>query len=269
MDGVRGDIMQELDWGIGEMMKELKEAGVADNTLVIFTSDNGPTKNEYALPYRGTKYVTLEGGHRVPFILHWPAKLKEPRVIDTGIHAMDLFPTLSEIIGATLPADRTYDGESLVPLLQGDSLTRSRDAPFYYYNCENLQAIRQGNWKIHFPRQAKQVPFWEKNKAFFRLEKPVLYHLATDPGESKDAADQHPELILKFEGMAKDVRLALGEYRQRGSEQRPTGTAIEGAPIVPSPKDWVQIDSEWARRIAEVHKARRPETKKSAKPKEP
>ena len=88
-DGVRGDVMQELDWSVGKMMAALKESGIADNTIVIFTSDNGPTANQYARPYRGTKYVTFEGGHRVPFIFHWPARIKEASVSDVSINAMD------------------------------------------------------------------------------------------------------------------------------------------------------------------------------------
>ena len=99
-DGVRGDVIQELDWGFGEMMKALHDTGIADNTIVIFSSDNGPVKPEYAAPFRGTKYVTLEGGHRVPLIFHWPALIKQGVESETPVIAMDLFPTLSEIIGA-------------------------------------------------------------------------------------------------------------------------------------------------------------------------
>ena len=170
-DGVRGDVMQELDWGVGEMMEALEKAGIADNTIVIFTSDNGPTSNRHALPYRGTKYVTFEGGHRVPFIFHWPAKIKQASVSDADINAMDLFPTLCEITESALPDDRVYDGESFLPLLAGSSMKRSDDAVFYYYNCENLQAIRQGKWKLHLPRSEKQVPFWDKNKTFMNILK--------------------------------------------------------------------------------------------------
>ena len=103
--------MQEMDWGVGEMMKALEETGIAENTIVIFTSDNGPTENKYAKPYRGTKYVTFFG-HRVPFIFHWPAKIKEGMESEVQIHAMDLFPTLSEIIEAKLPQDRVFDGKA-------------------------------------------------------------------------------------------------------------------------------------------------------------
>ena len=124
--------------------------------------------------------MTFEGGHRVPFILHWPARIKQGRVLDVPGTAMDLFPTLSEIIQAPIPRDRIYDGVSLMPLLDGRPLARSLEAPFFYYSCENLQAIRLGNWKLHLPRTMEQLPFWDKNKAFVGIETPVLYNLGSD-----------------------------------------------------------------------------------------
>jgi len=269
-DGVRGDIMQELDWGIGEMMTALEESGVADNTLVVFTSDNGPTKSEYARPYRGTKYVTLEGGHRVPFILHWPAKIKEARVIDVPVNAMDLFPTLSEIIGAQMPDDRVFDGQSLMPIVEGEILTRSPDEPFFYYNCENLQAIRIGDWKVHLPRTAEQLPFWEKNKAFVGMAAPILYNLQTDAGESIDQAANHPEIVSQMLATAEEAREELGEYQQHGSGQRATGTAIPNAPIIATEKDWGAVDPAVAAQIAEEGSRRHPgrqEQKRSKKKK--
>ena len=237
-DCVRGDIMQELDWGIGEMMKALKETGIADNTIVIFTSDNGPTKNEYAQPYRGTKYVTFEGGHRVPFIFHWPRMIKEGSVSNVDINALDLFPTLSEIIGAPLPKDRIYDGESLLPLLEGQSLKREPNAPFYYYNCENLQAVRSGDWKLHLPREQKQVPFWDKNKIFFKTAEPVLYNLREDEAETTDIASSHPEIVQRIMKEAASARQALGEFMQRGKAQRLTGSLFPDISVISHEKDW-------------------------------
>ncbi len=159
-DGVRGDVIQELDWGVGQILKTLEDNGILDNTLIIFTSDNGPVKNQYALPYRGTKYVSLEGGHRVPFIAYWKGHINQPAVLDIPVNATDVFPTFSELIKAPMPTDRVYDGISLTPLLSGGSIDRAKDQPFYYYNCENLQAIRIGDWKLHLPRSKKQIPFW-------------------------------------------------------------------------------------------------------------
>ncbi len=237
-DGVRGDVIQELDWSIGQMMKALEDAGVADNTIVVFTSDNGPTKNQYAKPFRGTKYVTLEGGHRVPFIFHWPARIKEGSVSAAKIHAMDLFPTFSEVAGATLPKGRVYDGESLLPMLEGRGLQRSPDKPFYYYNCENLQAVRIGDWKIHLPRQQNQLPFWDKGKNFTRLKEPILYNLRDDQGESRDVAQANPEVVQRALRLAGAMRKELGEFMERGKAQRPTGSISPKAPVISHEKDW-------------------------------
>jgi len=261
-DGVRGDMMQELDWGVGEMMKALKEAAIADHTLVIFTSDNGPTKNEYARPYRGAKYVTFEGGHRVTFILHWPARIRKGSVSSANINAMDLFPTLSEIIGAPLPKDRVYDGESLLPWLKGQPLKRQADAPFYYYNCENLQAVRSGDWKLHLPRDRKQVPFWDRNKAFFGIGSPVLYNLRDDRAETSDVASTNPEVVQRLLAEAAFARKDLGEFMQRGRAQRPTGSLFPDVPVISHEKDWGALDPVLAGTLETERTVRHPKWKK-------
>ncbi len=261
-DGVRGDMMQELDWGIGEMLKDLKAAGIAENTIVIFTSDNGPTKNAYAQPYRGTKYVTFEGGHRVPFIFHWPSLIKEGSVSSVDINAMDLFPTLSEIIGAPLPKNRVYDGESLLPLFAGKPLMRNANAPFYYYNCENLQAVRSGDWKLHLPREQKQIPFWDKNKTFFKTGKHTLYNLRQDHAETTDVASANPKVVQRILKEAASARRDLGEFMQRGRAQRPTGSLFPDVPVISHQKDWGEVPPATAKAIETERIARHPEWKK-------
>ncbi|MDB4282270.1 sulfatase [Akkermansiaceae bacterium] len=265
--GVRGDIMQEMDWGIGEMMKALKEAGIADNTIVIFTSDNGPTSNKHAQPYRGTKYVSFEGGHRVPFIFHWPALIKEAGVASTNVNAMDLFPTLAEIIDAPLPSDRSYDGVSLLPILKGENINRPDEEPFYYYNCENLQAVRMGQWKLHLPRSKEQVPFWDKNKAFFSIQSPVLYNLKTDHAESTDVAEANPEVVQQLLSFAQSTRQSLGEFMQRGSAQRPTGSLFPEVPVISHEKDWGTLDPATAKAIAKERSQRHPDLKQARRKK--
>ncbi len=255
-DGVRGDVIQELDWSVGEMLAALNQEGIADNTIVIFTSDNGPTNNRYAKPYRGTKYVTLEGGHRVPFIFYWPTRIKTPFVSKVSIHAMDVFPTLSKAIGAELPSGRFYDGESLLPLLYGRSLKRAATQPFYYYNCENLQAIRSGPWKLHLPRSKEQLSFWDRNKAFIKLQNPVLYNLVTDQTESTDVASANPMVVQKMRKLAAQARQDLGEFMHRGKSQRPTGSLFPDAPVISHEKDWGTVDSTTMEAIAEVRKKR-------------
>ncbi|HCR31568.1 MAG TPA: arylsulfatase [Opitutae bacterium] len=262
-DGVRGDIMQELDWSVGEMMGALEETGITENTIVIFTSDNGPTKNEYAQPYRGSKYVTFEGGHRVPFILSWPEKIKTGSVSSAKIHAMDLFPTLSDIIETELPSNRQFDGESLLPLINGGSLNRSADAPFYYYNCENLQAVRMGEWKLHLPREEKQIPFWDRNKQVSQFGQPLLYNLQTDPGESQNVADSNPEVVSEILGLAQKTRRELGEFMRPGSLQRSTGSIYPTAPIISHPKDWGSVSGEIIEKLEDERKRRHPDYRAS------
>ena len=257
-DGVRGDVMQELDWSVGEMMAALKEAGIAENTIVIFTSDNGPTANQYAKPYRGTKYVTFEGGHRVPFIFHWPARIKEASVSHVSTNAMDVFPTLSAAIGVPLPKERAYDGENLLPLFEGKPLKRPATQPFYYYNCENLQAIRRSPWKLHLPRNKEQLPFWDKNKAFANLQNPVLYNLRIDEAETTDVAADNPDVVQGMMELAESVRENLGEFMQRGRFQRPTGSLFPDIPVISHEKDWGTIDSAIANVIAAERLKRHP-----------
>ncbi|MEO0452521.1 MAG: sulfatase [Verrucomicrobiota bacterium] len=243
-DGVRGDVIQEMDWGIGEMLKALEANGILENTLIIFSSDNGPLKNEYARPFSGTKYVSLEGGHRVPFILYWKGAIHQPAVLDVPVHAMDLFPTLSELIGEALPDDRVYDGVSLTPLFTGQPIARSNQEPFFYYNGENLQAVRVGDWKLHLPRTKQQSPWWAQRRQQ-PIMTPRLFNLQQDPKEKRDVAADHPERMAEMIQLAEETRLKLGEYGMRGSEQRPTGTLFPEVPIVSNQaQDWNPLTDE-------------------------
>ncbi|MDP0492408.1 MAG: sulfatase [Verrucomicrobiota bacterium JB023] len=242
--GVRGDVIQEIDWGIGRILEALEENGILEDTLVIFSSDNGPVANKFAQPYSGTKYVSLEGGHRVPFILYWKGGITQPAELDVSVNAMDLFPTLSELIGAELPSDRTYDGVSLTPLFTGGSIERPADEPFYYYNCENLQAVRVGDWKLHVPRTKEQIPFWAQSKQK-PIKAPRLFNLAQEPAEETDLANDHPERVAEMMSLVERTREKLGEFRQRGSEQRPTGTLFPEVPILTNQKqDWDKLSDE-------------------------
>ena len=237
-DGIRGDVIQELDWSIGEILNALELNGILENTLVIFTSDNGATSPKYSKPYRGTKYLSLEGGHRVPFVLYWKGVIQQPAVVDVPVNAMDLFPTLSELIGAPLPSDRIYDGVSLTPLFSGGEISRLVETPFYYYNCENLQAVRVGDWKLHVPRTKEQIPWWARNKQK-PIDTPQLFNLATEASETTDLAAQHPERVSHMMRLAEDTRFKLGEFGERGSEQRPTGTLFPEVPILSNQaQDW-------------------------------
>lgn len=237
-DGIRGDIIQELDWSVGQIIKTLEQHGMAENTLIIFTSDNGPVANRYAQPLRGRKFTSMEGGHRVPFILHWEEKIRDPKIINEWVTAMDVFPTLSQVIGEPLPSDRTYDGVSLVPLFDNKQLQRKDDVPFAYYNAGNLQAIRYKHWKLHLPRTAQQTPWWDKGPV---IDEPRLYDLAVDSGEEVDLAESYPGVVDNMTKMANQFRQKLGAYKQRGSQQRPTGSLFPEVPVITNPTDWNKL----------------------------
>ncbi|MEK6234452.1 MAG: hypothetical protein N2C14_07050, partial [Planctomycetales bacterium] len=179
----------------------------------------------------------------VPFIFHWPARIKNGIASDEDVNAMDLFPTLSAVINQPLPTDRVHDGVSLLPMFDGKPLARDKDAPFYYYNCENLQAIRVGDWKLHLPRTREQLPFWDKNKAFTEITDPVLYNLRQDIAESQDVAPRQPETTRRMLDLARKAREELGEYMQRGTGQRATGSVIPNAPVISHEKDWGSVDA--------------------------
>ncbi|MEN8662714.1 MAG: sulfatase [Lentimonas sp.] len=252
--GPRGDAIQEIDWGIGEIVKALEENGILENTLIIFTSDNGPTNARHAAPYRGTKYVTLEGGLRVPFILYWKGKIEKPAVVDVPVNAMDLFPTLSDIINQPMPTDRIYDGVSLMPLFAEGTISRAEDEPFFYYNCENLEAVRVEKWKLYVPTTRQEMAWWDKRKN--AVSKPELYDLSADKAESINLAAAHPERVSDMLKLAEATELKLGAYQSRGSEQRATGSLFPEVPIVSNFKtDWPKItDAEKGRAKTEFKK---------------
>ena len=194
--GIYGDVLAELDWNVGEVLKALKAHGLAENTLVFFTSDNGPwtlmgteTGGSAGLLKDG-KGSTWEGGMRVPGIAWWPGKIK-PGTTDNVATMLDLYPTMAKLAGAELPASRPLDGTDLSPLLlQGQSVDRGL---FCYYRGERLFAARLGDWKIHFITQGS----YGDPKAVTH-EQPLLFNLARDPAEAHEVSAQYPEVVRRL-----------------------------------------------------------------------
>lgn len=223
--GAYGDFIQELDHSTGRIMQALREAQLDDNTLVVFTSDNGPTFMGSTGGLNGGKYCTMEGGHRVPGIFYWPGHIPAGQTSNTLISSMDLLPLFCGLAGVDLPKDRKIDGKNIMDILKGKS-TKSPHEYTYYYNGLNLQAVRKGNWKLHLPRTIEDQPFWSKvtnprvNKGFLTLDKNVLFNLETDIGEKIDVADQHPEIVKMLLKQADIIRAELGDVHVIGSDQR-------------------------------------------------
>ena len=227
--GAYGDIIEELDASMGKILDTLSELNIAENTFVIFTSDNGPLPRyaesfDSSGPFRGSKYNTFEGGHRVPAIFHWPKRLPADQVLATPISSVDLLPTIASVAGIQPPNDRVLDGKNIWSVLNGESSAPPREIDLYY-NDNNLQAIRDGDWKLHLPRTKEDIPWWQKagKETFLELVDPFLVNLSTDIGEQNSVSSSNREVVAALLQEADNTRQSLGSAHSRGADQRPIG----------------------------------------------
>jgi arylsulfatase A-like enzyme len=202
--GLFGDVIEEIDWSAGEIIRALKEAGIERNTLVLFTSDNGPwaiMKLDGGSPgiLTGEKGATFEGGMREPTIFWWPGRIPPGTVMDMGT-TMDIFPTFCKLAGVEVPADRVYDGNDISAALFGTGHT-GRDVVFYYRGSR-IFAVRKGPYKAHFITKSAYGRDDE-----MQHDPPLLYHLEHDPSELYNITDQHP-------GVIEDIRTEIENHRQ-------------------------------------------------------
>ena len=232
--GLFGDVMQEVDWSVGEVVKALKKNGLTENTLVIFTSDNGPwlSFGNHAGSSGGLregKGTAWDGGLKVPCIMNWPGKIAPGTICNNLATTMDILPTVADICKTSLPSQK-IDGVNILDLLKGKPNANPRDEFVYYYDINNLKAIRKGNWKLVFPAISQT---YAKPAAIGRDGFPgkygsdsvklSLYNLAVDPGEDRDMKDQHPEIVSQLSTIADQYRKELGDglTNQIGSAVRP------------------------------------------------
>ena len=230
--GPYGDIIEELDASTGQILAALERAGVAESTLVVFTSDNGPWLNYgdhagSALPLKEGKGTMWEGGCRVPCLMRMPGVIP-PGTTSAGIAAtVDLLPTISELCGARAP-ERAIDGLSLLAHLRApDSPSPRGDYLFYY--LRDLQAVREGKWKLHLPHSYRSYERLEPGRnghpgptGTGRVSR-ALYDLEQDPGERRDVADEHPDVVERLLARAEAARVELGDGQRRGAGQREPG----------------------------------------------
>jgi arylsulfatase len=196
--GAYADVVQELDWGVGQVFSALEKNGLDSNTLVLFSSDNGPWYQGSQGRLRGRKGETYEGGMREPFLARFPG------VIPSGIGCsgmatmMDLFPTLARRCGATLPG-RDLDGVDIWPLLTGEQSEVDRDV-FLYFDSVYLQCARMGRWKLHLSRYNTKAwsPLPSGGRVNLPLPRPELYDVVSDPQESYDCAEAHPDVVQQI-----------------------------------------------------------------------
>jgi arylsulfatase A len=191
--GLFGDAVQEIDWGVGQVLATLDELGLADKTLVIFTSDNGPWMEGNPGYARGRKLEWFEGGFRVPFIARWSGVI--PSGTSSGGMAVnfDLFTTCLQLAGVPLPQDRMIDGRDILPLLKGGA--SSPHDSFYYFDIRTPVAVRRGAWKYIRRNLTDIGPYWPMKQG------PFLFNLATDPNESYSMIDSQPGQAQELSGM--------------------------------------------------------------------
>lgn len=178
--------VSELDWSVGQILDALEENGIDKNTLIIFTSDNGPAIGS-ATPLKGRKNSTFEGGMRVPAVIRWPGEIPPGTEIDELVTAMDLLPTFAKLAGAEIPNDRVIDGKDISSVLAGDS--KSPREFFFYYKSDTLAAVRSGKWKLHLNQSGPQKQ---------AIKNATLYDLDEDISETSDVAEHNPMVVKRL-----------------------------------------------------------------------
>jgi arylsulfatase A-like enzyme len=204
--GLYGDVIEEIDWSVGQVLDTLRDLDLDDRTLVAFSSDNGPWLifNEHggsAGLLREGKGSTWEGGMREPTLFWWPGTIPPGVVRDIG-STLDLLPTCAKLTGAKLPEDLVLDGMDISPALLGTGPS-PRQAMFFYRGTR-LYAVRKGPYKAHFITQ----PAYTRGKPE-EHDPPVLYHLGHDPSEKYDVAESHPDVIAEIRKLAEGHRAAM------------------------------------------------------------
>jgi len=245
--GLYGDVIQELDDSAGQVLDTLTELGLDENTLMIFTSDNGPWIEEHlagenpiddyygsAAPLRGSKMMTWEGGLRTPCIVRWPGKVPAGKVCREMVTSMDLLPTFAKLAGAKLPEDRVIDGKDVWPVLSGQPEAVNPRKTFFYYCYNHLQAVRHENWKLVLPRPAE--PKWcsWSGRMVDAVERVELYDLKRDVGEQNDVAAEHPEVVAELMKLIEAAREDLGDYDRAGQGAR----FFDDGPRRPDARRW-------------------------------
>lgn len=223
--GIYSDWVEEVDWSVGRVLDTLRENGLADRTLVIFTSDNGGTQRAVNTPLRGHKGSTLEGGMRVPTVAWWPRKIPAATECDAITGMFDILPTFAALAGAPLPAGRKLDGADIWPHLAGTPDAKPAHDTFLYYNGLQLNAVRHGDWKLQIATGNQAQPAADKFQ-------PQLHNLRTDIGETKDAAAAHPEVVGKLRAIIDANEADLGTSGV-GPGCRELGRVAQPRPLIP------------------------------------
>jgi arylsulfatase len=238
--GMYGDVMMEIDWSVGEIVKALKDNGIEENTIIIFTTDNGPWLNygNHAGSSGGLregKTTSWEGGQRVPFIIRWPGTTPEGLVCNKLSSTIDLLPTIAEIVDGELPA-HTIDGLSVLDLWKGDFKKSPRKELYFYFGTNNLNAVRKGNWKLVYPHTWQSYHTEPGNdgrggpRIPMKVDSLELYNMMRDPGEEYNVVNMYPEIVEELLQVGEKARAELGDLnvgKESGTGTREIGKLKE------------------------------------------
>jgi arylsulfatase A-like enzyme len=238
--GLFGDVVMELDWSVGQILDTLRKNKLDKDTMVVFTADNGPWLSYgdhagTAGPLREGKGTMFDGGCREPTVMWWPGTIPAGTVCNTPAMTIDILPTIAHLAGAPLP-DHAIDGKNILPLVTGEPGAQSPHEAYYFYWGAQLQAVRMGKWKLHFPHDYRTLagrpggtggmPVAYEN-AQIGLS---LFDLESDVGETINVADEHPDVVAKLKELADKMRADLGDSatRQKGAGVREPGRVEKG-----------------------------------------
>ncbi len=232
--GLYGDVIEELDWSVGQINQTLERLSLAENTLVIFTSDNGPwiTQNERggtAGLLRGAKGDTWEGGMREPFIAKWPGRIPAGRISTQVASVLDFFPTLVTLAGGEIPIDRPIDGVNIMPALEGKEMP---ERTIFYYSSDHLDAVRKGKWKIHFRYYDHSKGGYVVARNWVTPDKPLLFDLHADPSERFDVAAKYPDVVRDLKETAQKYKKEIEQNGENKDliEWFKAGNHLKGTP---------------------------------------
>lgn len=232
--GLYGDVIEEIDWSVGQILAAVKANGLDERTLVIYSSDNGPwllygDHAGSADPLREGKMTTFDGGARTPCIMRWPGRIPAGTVCHEMAMTMDVLPTVARLAGAEVPRDRILDGKDIWPLMSGQRGAHTPHDAYYFYWGRELQAVRSGRWKLHLAhsyihpdvRGHGGLP----GKQGTRQIDVSLFDMVADPGETVDVSHEHTDVVRRLEALAARARDDLGDSRTKhtGKNVRPPG----------------------------------------------
>ena len=231
--GLFGDVMMEVDWSVGRILDTLRKHKLEKDTLVIFTADNGPWLNYgdhagSAAPLREGKGTMFDGGCRESTLMWWPGKIPADSICHEPAMTIDLLPTIAHLIGAKLP-EHKIDGKNIWTLMKNSKSARSPQEAYYFYYGKQLQAVRMGKWKLHFPHSYRTmagkpggtggIPT-RYSQAKIELS---LFNMEKDMGETTDVKDKYPEILKKLQALGEKMRAELGDSHRQGKGMRQPG----------------------------------------------